>query len=449
MLRATGRFTPVAGWLLLLAALATLIGLAVGGEFLSVTAEGGLLRVLQVGGPLALAGMWAVMAALLFSRPLADRLAGLLGWWRRRAAVCWLMLLILLALAVAVWQVLAYYAPSGVPGAAQGFYLLCSLWLLILLTGWGWRADQRQTMRQQLAASRWTNPLLLLTVFVLLALSLELGLRFLYVQTDAGNRTLMSWNWFAQHWGPVNSLGYRDAEPVADLPDGTQRVLVLGDSFVVGHGIADPAATFPQALAERLGAGYAVNVAGRLGWNTPEEWAALQDYPVEPDVLVLSHFINDIYPAASAQDPEAVAALRAPDVPGPLRWFYLPSFLHFLILGGRAEAQLPLISGWYAPESAVWAQHEAALAQFVSWAAAHEARLIVVVWPHLRALGQSEAITRPVVAFFTAQGVPVLDMRPLLADRDPAALVVNPFDPHPNAAVHALAAEHLYALVSR
>ena len=56
-----------------------------------------------------------------------------------------------------------------------------------------------------------------------------------FAQSDGFNLTLSSRNWFARYWQPINSLGYRDVEPRAPRP-GEKFVLVVGDSFVAGHG---------------------------------------------------------------------------------------------------------------------------------------------------------------------------------------------------------------------
>jgi hypothetical protein len=62
--------------------------------------------------------------------------------------------------------------------------------------------------------------------------------------------------------------------------------------------------------------------------------------------------------------------------------------------------------------------------------------LVVVVFPNLRDIKCSGAITSKVSEFFRDRKVRVLDLQPLLENRDPEQLVVNSLDAHPNEALN-------------
>lgn len=98
----------------------------------------------------------------------------------------------------------------------------------------------------------------------------------------------------------INSRGLRDRELAPAKPPGTVRILVVGDSFTYGSGVAGEE-TYPKRL-ERLLAGRAgvpveVINAGVSGYGTVHEAAFLraEGWSYEPDLLVLQVFVqNDL-----------------------------------------------------------------------------------------------------------------------------------------------------------
>lgn len=96
----------------------------------------------------------------------------------------------------------------------------------------------------------------------------------------------------------INSRGLRDREIAPGKPPGTTRILVLGDSFTYGSGVAAED-TYPKRLERLLaargpGAVEVIN-AGVSGWGTVHEAAFLrrEGWAYEPDVLVLQVFPNN------------------------------------------------------------------------------------------------------------------------------------------------------------
>ena len=78
----------------------------------------------------------------------------------------------------------------------------------------------------------------------------ETYLRIFYITTDGYGFTAMNYWWYKDYgWAHLNSLGYRDYEPTPDDPaHPLTRIGVIGDSFVMGHGINNIDDTFPQLL---------------------------------------------------------------------------------------------------------------------------------------------------------------------------------------------------------
>ena len=97
---------------------------------------------------------------------------------------------------------------------------------------------------------------------------------------------------------PTNSLGFRDEEVSVPKPDGRQRVLVLGDSFVFG--IVPYANLFTTVLEQRLAADGDIDVVNMgIPRTSVDDYYALlvrEGLRVEPDVLVLCFYVgNDFH----------------------------------------------------------------------------------------------------------------------------------------------------------
>jgi len=98
----------------------------------------------------------------------------------------------------------------------------------------------------------------------------------------------------------INSRGLRDREHPVAKPKGTGRVLVLGDSFAWGYGVADQD-LFTEVLERDFvdnppqGPWEVINT-GVSGWGTDQQYLYLMDegFDYEPDVVVLAFYLlND------------------------------------------------------------------------------------------------------------------------------------------------------------
>jgi hypothetical protein len=98
----------------------------------------------------------------------------------------------------------------------------------------------------------------------------------------------------------INSLGLRgDEMPSPAKPEGTYRVLMLGDSFVLGYTV-DRRDLFVDQLERWWRAeGRKVDVinAGTEGYSTDQEvlWLALHGKEFKPDLVLLFPYDNDLY----------------------------------------------------------------------------------------------------------------------------------------------------------
>jgi lysophospholipase L1-like esterase len=91
-----------------------------------------------------------------------------------------------------------------------------------------------------------------------------------------------------------NSQGFRDKEHSASKPAGTRRILVLGDSVTMGHGVEWPF-LFSQVVQSRLPSNQEVITIAMSGLNTPQEVHLLEQVGVtyDVDMVILNFVLND------------------------------------------------------------------------------------------------------------------------------------------------------------
>lgn len=310
------------------------------------------------------------------------------------------------------------------------------------------RAGQLPTKKQNLIE----NICLSLLVLFLTLMVVEFYFKVFFAQSDGFRYTLASQNWYQRYW-QSNSLGYRDAEWTPQNLAGKTKVMVVGDSFAAGNGIANPQDRFGNQLGRLLGGNYAVLNVASPGWDTGDQVQAIIKYPHRPDILILSYYINDIEGAAyagGAQRPQI--RQNPPTWLDPLvRNSYAFNFLYWrLIRLGPQEWADTYWNDWLKKISAdpdIRWRHRQELLAIIKGAASEQIPLYVVIFPNLAAIEESQPLTRPVIDLFAAHHIPVLDVGQLLAGRNPATTMVNAVDSHPNEAVHLEVARHLYQMI--
>lgn len=102
-----------------------------------------------------------------------------------------------------------------------------------------------------------------------------------------------------RHGFTTNSQGFRGQAEYAQLkPLGVYRVIALGDSVTLGHGVEDHE-TFSAVLQQELGHNRQVEVInmGVSGFGTAEELIQLEQVGLayQPDLVLLTYFPNDPY----------------------------------------------------------------------------------------------------------------------------------------------------------
>ncbi len=291
---------------------------------------------------------------------------------------------------------------------------------------------------------------LIAVIFTLMAI--EFYFKVFFAQSDAYYFTLASENWKARYWYPINSFGYRDREWSPEDMTGKHKIMVVGDSLVAGSGISNYQDRFSNKLNDLLGNEYSVFTVASPGWNTSKEIEAIINYPYKPDTLIFTYFINDVEGSAYRQGVKPPRFVKdPPPILAPLvQNSYTLNFVYWRWARlGQQEGQRDYLK-WVSEISSnpeIWWVHQQELQTIHDGAKSEGINLIVVVFPNISTIDESQQIIMPVLDFFQSRGVVTLNVTDLIQDKAPDDLMASPVDSHPNEIVHREVAEHLYQMI--
>ena len=300
-----------------------------------------------------------------------------------------------------------------------------------------------------------------LVLFLLASLALlggEVYFRFCYDTTDSFTVTKTSQRWFERHFHQ-NNAGFRDnVDYSMSKSPWRRRVSFIGDSFTVGHGIADVDRRFANRI-RALHAEWDIQVIAQTGLDTGGELNLLNTLfsaRYECDQVVLVYCLNDIDDA----DPRWAERYAKIDE----RWRnHRPGFVFehsylFNTLYYRAWVHtFPELAGYYRCDheaylGAPWQTQRRWLQAMRELVQAHGGRLAVVTFPYMHLMGPAyefKDVHRQLDEFWRSIDVPHLDLLPVFMPYPPRKLMVNAHDAHPNELAHALAADAMTPFLER
>jgi hypothetical protein len=284
------------------------------------------------------------------------------------------------------------------------------------------------------------------TAYTLLIIELAVSL-FVIQSHGLGSASLAAQRWTAKYWLPtINSYGSRDSEPIWS----DHTLFVVGSSIAAGGGIERLEDRMSGVLGRKLGPHWTVVTLAGGGWPSKLKYETLLAYPKIPDILLVSDFVYDIRTAAAKHgldNPGSV--LPSPGFFKPLvdnsslaNWIYW----RFVKEGSVGNYWAFLDRAFASPD--IFADYMAELQGFMDYAREKNVRLYFVIWPYTRN-ADNDAIPRKVSAALQERGASVIDLTPVLKNRPPGELVVNPSDSHPNARVHAEMADAIFRRLSQ
>lgn len=290
------------------------------------------------------------------------------------------------------------------------------------------------------------------TVVLLLGMG-EAYFRFVYANNDYW-WTLAGDNW-RNRYVQMNALGYRDRDWLPNDYTAKQTVLVVGDSFTMGDGVANPDERFSDVLAGLLGADYAVLNLGVPDTTTRDHLDLLQAHPVrQPDVVIWQYFLNDINDAAAS-----IGQQYWPNM--PVNWppivdeSYLANYVYWQIapfITTVDTADKDSFWGWaYGAydNATIWAIHEEEIRAMVEYVDAIGARLIVIIFPNLRdpvgSIAYVDRVAQAVKAYAPDAGLlPLYSAAADFSENRAESIVVSARDDHPSGAFHQVVGQLIY-----
>lgn len=259
----------------------------------------------------------------------------------------------------------------------------------------------------------------------------------------------------------VNPLGFR-GPAFTQKPEGTFRLVCLGDSFTFGEGVRNED-TYPEVAARLLRKQGKQTDACNLGvggYNTTQSLGVLErfGFDLEPDVVVLGYTINDAEPPLFQSDPSSGAPVRRvrptaievesgtqrPPATALYRFRLAQAVWKVLHERNLTQQTLEYYRSVNDPSAAGCIESERALREIIATCRERGIPCIVVMFPLLYELSDAYPlgdIHERVGKVVTGAGGVFIDLLPRLTGQNPARLIVHPTDPHPNETVHALAGE--------
>jgi hypothetical protein len=278
------------------------------------------------------------------------------------------------------------------------------------------------------------------------------GLFMFSKTTHRFNGTLGSRAWFLNYW-TLNENGYRDIDHDSAAVAGKRKVLVIGDSFVAGHGIQDPKDRFSDLLGAKLPPKiYEVFNLGVCGQDTRDEWENLKGFRYKPDVLVFSWYPNDIEMDGERGGLVLQHSISYDDLWASARYLVRRSYLwNYIYWRFPHPNELKNYFGYIQQCFAypkVRSQHLREVDRLIAYGDSLRIPMVAVVFPFLENAAGSAFATDVIEARFREQGVPVLSVRSMIQGQPAERFVVNQNDPHPNERLHAMVADSLFELLN-
>lgn len=292
------------------------------------------------------------------------------------------------------------------------------------------------------------NFILVIVSTVSIFILIEIFLSFITFSTndfaDYSNKI-----WIKKHFKPINSLGYRDTEP--KIESGKKNIIVIGDSFVAGHGIKNDE-MFTSTMSEQLKNGYLVFNLGVCGSHTDREFDSLMQYPVKPDIIILAYYHNDIESAMIKLNKTPKIENPKDQLNGLSRLFVNNSLFANLLFSNYAKKQIStqfmespnndLLA--YMNEN-LWNYQKNSLDKFNYYSKDNNISLIILFFP---GMGESIAFSNFIAGvkleeYCTNNNIKFVNLYPSIKNIPSNKRIVNKLDHHPSAEINIIVANLL------
>lgn len=300
------------------------------------------------------------------------------------------------------------------------------------------------------------NAILLLYAFVIFFLIFEIT--FMYMPFSQGTGyAYCSKLWFNKYW-ERNEIGYRDKPYNAATDTLKDKIVMLGDSYVAGHGTNNVEDRMSNLLEKKLGNNYRVFNLGKNGSTTTDEFDRLKKFKYKYDKLILVHVPNDLEYLDKNED---AASTDATPVNNGVRAFFVResffvNFLSYTIIGDIASVFFGIFDGsnvnkkdekpnYPFSDAVKLKKHISNLLMVDSVLKAHDIKLLIVSFPYP---GQNDTTANRYYNGFINQlkinHFNYMDAKPICNKLPLHKQVVSPLDGHPSLQVQKLVVDSIY-----
>jgi lysophospholipase L1-like esterase len=243
----------------------------------------------------------------------------------------------------------------------------------------------------------------------------------------------------------TNSRGLRDYEYRYERTPGTLRIVMLGDSFTEGWGVASPDTSSKrlERLFAKDGTKAEVINTGVGNWNTVQEveYFLTEGFKYQPDIVVLNFTFNDAEPVPSDRPPG----------------FLMRHCYSCVYVVGRVDVlmrQLAYRQDWADYYLGLfdhgtargWLDAKAYLRKLADYCDSHGIKLLVASFPELHDVQnyRLQEITDLIRKAADENGVAFIDLLDSIKNQESSKLWVTRPDPHPNSLANKFFADALY-----
>ena len=266
--------------------------------------------------------------------------------------------------------------------------------------------------------------------------------------------------WFNKYW-QRNEIGYRDEPYNAATDTLKNKIVMLGDSYVAGHGTNNVKDRMSNLLEKKLGKTYRVFNLGKNGSTTIDEFDRLKNFPYKYDKLILVHVPNDLeYLDNNDETNQIEEAEEINNSNGFVDFFIKESFfINFLsytiigdavrgiagILSGTINTQINEIPNYPYSDSAKLRKHFSNLLMIDKELKEHQIKLLIVSFPFPgNEDSKADYYYQQFIKQLKLSKLNYLDAMPICNQLKRRQQVVSALDGHPSVKVQQMVTDSIF-----
>jgi hypothetical protein len=264
-----------------------------------------------------------------------------------------------------------------------------------------------------------------------------------------------------------NKYNLRGDDFVSPKPPDCRRILILGDSFTFGLGVPDVRDTFPKMLETKLNREISVKgvknievLNGGKPGSLPRSWLKLYrklDKTFDPDIVLVVFFLRD--GTSQKTIPDFFIDIRKDfTARNNKSWLYQKVFTYRIIRDNLDQSEISRVytqklkNGYFGDEkqTRVWHHTQRDLMLIKLLTLENSRGIGFVIFPVLASLDDDypfKDICDYLEEYAKTQELPLHNLLPSFLGAYAPDLWVAPYDQHPNAKGHSIAAKSLFPFV--